>query len=290
VDFAKREKNSQPAIKEAQALKFGLSTLGCPAWSLERVAEAAIEYGYDGVELRLLDGEIISPSLLQANRGRIIRLFGSGKPGVVGLGTSVRFTSADAEERAALAAELRQFIAIAGELGIPLVRVFGGNVVDVASDEEAVPRVAEGIGSCIVEAERAGVIIALETHDDFSRSAMVARALAEVPSRAAGALWDVHHPYRMGEPVAEVWKNLASRLVHVHLKDARRRADGAWDLVLMGEGEVPCREILRALVMRNYDGFVVAEWEKKWHPKIEEPEIAFPQHLEVMRRWIADLA
>ena len=270
-------------------MKFGLSTLGCPAWSLERVAQAASEYGYDGVELRLLDGELISPTLLRVNRGRLVSLFGPGAPVIVGLGTSVRFTSGDAAERATQIAELRAFIAIAGDLGIPLVRIFGGKVVDGASDQEAVRRVADGLRSCLDEAERADVVIALETHDDFSRSAMVAQALAEVPSRGAGALWDVHHPYRMGEPVAEVWKNLATRLVHVHLKDARRRTDGDWDLVLLGEGEVPCREILRALALRDYDGFVVAEWEKKWHPTIEEPEIAFPQHLEVMRRWIADL-
>ena len=270
-------------------MKFGLSTLGCPAWSLERASEAAIEYRYDGVELRLLDGEIITPAILKANRSRLVGLFGSGKPVVVGLGTSVRFTSGDPEVRAAMTAELREFIAIAGGLGIPLVRIFGGSVTDGAGDDEAVRRVAEGLRSCSVDAERAGVVIALETHDDFSRSAMVARALADVPSRAAGALWDVHHPYRMKEPVAEVWTNLSSRLVHVHLKDARRRPDGDWDLVLLGEGEVPCREILRALTMRDYNGFVVAEWEKKWHPEIEEPEIAFPQHIEVMRRWVADL-
>src|SRR6476646_7554368 len=111
-------------------MKFGLSTLGCPAWSLERVAQAASEYGYDGVELRLLDGELISPTLLRANQGRLVSLFGPGKPVVVGLGTSVRFTSGDPNERAAQVAELRAFIAIAGDLGIPLVRIFGGKVVD----------------------------------------------------------------------------------------------------------------------------------------------------------------
>jgi sugar phosphate isomerase/epimerase len=270
-------------------MKFGLSTLGCPGWSLERVAEAAIEFGYDGVELRVLDGEIITPALLRANQPRLARLFGTAGPTLVGLGTSVRFTSSSADERAAQATELLDFIAIAGDLGVPFVRIFGGKIADGATDLEAVERVAEGLRACSDAAKKAGTIIALETHDDFSRSGMVARALAEVPSSSVGALWDVHHPYRMGEALAEVWTNLASRLVHVHLKDARRRVDGEWDLVLLGEGEVPCREILRALVLRDYQGYVVAEWEKKWHPTIEEPEVAFPQHIAVMRRWIADL-
>jgi fatty-acyl-CoA synthase len=93
----------------------------------------------------------------------------------------------------------------------------------------------------------------------------------------------------MGEPTAVVWTNLANRLLHVHLKDAKRRADGGWDLVLLGDGDVPCREILRALVLRGYTGWVVAEWEKKWHPQLADPEIALPQHVAKMRDWIADL-
>src|SRR4029077_20097281 len=78
---------------EALSVKFGLSTLGCPDWTLERVSRAAIELGYDVVELRRLDGEIITPALLKANRGRLLSLFGSGKPVLIGLGTSIRFTS-----------------------------------------------------------------------------------------------------------------------------------------------------------------------------------------------------
>jgi sugar phosphate isomerase/epimerase len=270
-------------------MKFGLSTLGCPGWTLERVAEAAVEYGYDGIELRVLDGEIITPALLRANRVRLVQLFGKGIPALIGLGTSCRFTAASAAERAAQGKELLEFIAIAGDLGVPMVRVFGGKITDGASDEVAIERVSGGLNSCSGAAEASNVVIALETHDDFSRSGMVARALAKVPSRSVGAIWDVHHPYSMGEALAEVWTNLAPRLVHVHLKDARRRLDGGWDLVLLGQGEVPCREILRALVLRDYQGYVVAEWEKKWHPSIEEPEVAFPQHIALMRQWIADL-
>jgi hypothetical protein len=27
------------------------------------------------------------------------------------------------------------------------------------------------------------------------------------------------------------------------------------------------------------------EWEKRWHPEIEEPELALPQHLARLRAW-----
>ena len=56
---------------------------------------------------------------------------------------------------------------------------------------------------------------------------------------------------------------------------------------LMGEGEAPCREILGLIAARRYNGFICAEWEKKWHPEIEEPEFALPQHARVLREWMA---
>ncbi len=28
------------------------------------------------------------------------------------------------------------------------------------------------------------------------------------------------------------------------------------------------------------------EWEKRWHPEIEEPQVALPQHLELLTKWL----
>jgi sugar phosphate isomerase/epimerase len=266
-----------------------MSTLACPAWTLEHAADAAMDLGYQGIELRLIDGDVITPALMRENRYRLRRIFGPGRLDLIGLGTSVRFTSPDAEQRRAQDSDLREFIELARELGAYSVRIFGGNISPESTEADAISWVAQGLANCAPAAEAAGVKLALETHDDFSRSDRVAAALQRVTSPAVGALWDVHHPYRMGESVAETWVNLAGRLTHLHLKDARRRTDGGWDLVLLGDGEVPCREILRALAMRGYAGYVVVEWEKKWHPEIAEPEIALPQHLAKIREWLADV-
>ena len=133
-----------------------------------------------------------------------------------------------------------------------------------------------------------GVTVMLETHDAFCRGQEVARVLAQVDSPRAQAIWDVHHPYRMGESVEDTWDFIGARLGHVHLKDARRRDDGGWDLVLMGQGEVPNRAVIDLLLANGYTGAFSAEWEKKWHPEIEEPEVALPQHAEVLRGWLAN--
>ena len=67
-----------------------------------------------------------------------------------------------------------------------------------------------------------------------------------------GAVWDSHHPHRVGESPADVYANLGRRILLAQVKDARRTPDGDWELVLLGEGEVPVREMLGLLASGGY--------------------------------------
>jgi fatty-acyl-CoA synthase len=62
-------------------------------------------------------------------------------------------------------------------------------------------------------------------------------------------------------------------------------ADG-WQLVLLGDGDIPVEEGLRLLRAIGYEGWISVEWEKKWHPEIAEPEVAFPQYMRVLRKYL----
>jgi hypothetical protein len=39
----------------------------------------------------------------------------------------------------------------------------------------------------------------------------------------------------------------------------------------------------------GYKGFYCFEWEKVWHPELEDPEIAIADYARVMRGYFADL-
>jgi sugar phosphate isomerase/epimerase len=266
--------------------RLAFSTLGCPGWTLEQVVDGARRYGYDGVELRLLDGEPIGPELPAGERARVRRAFaGAGLP-VCCLDTSVRVATGEDPDR--VAAELRALLALASEWEAPLLRVFPGPWPEGRPAEAVYDGVAALLNGVTPEAERRGVAIVIETHDSMSSARAVAEALRRVPSPACGALWDTHHPFRVGERPEEVLDLLGDRILHCHVKDARRddTARTGWDLVLLGEGEVPVRASLDALLARGYAGWVSVEWEKKWHPHIPEPEVALPQHAAVLRDWL----
>jgi fatty-acyl-CoA synthase len=248
-------------------VKLAFSNLAAPAWTLERTVAAVAEYGYDGLELRLLDGEPIDPIALSDETRRSVPDT-LGRVPLVCLDTSI-------ELGGDFAGSLPAALELAREWRAPLVRVFGGPVDDLGD-------VARRLEPALALAERLGVVVALETHDSFASARRVGELLRLVPSPAFGALWDFHHPYRMGESPSQVIEQLGGRIVLVHVKDARRAGE-EWQLVPLDEGEVPVAESLAALRAAGYDGWVSVEWEKRWHPELAEPEVALPHHAQILR-------
>jgi sugar phosphate isomerase/epimerase len=229
------------------------------------------EYGYDGLELRLLDGEPIDPlSLDDAARHAVgTMLTRSGVP-LISLDTSIEL--ARPFER-----ELPAALELASEWGAPAVRVFGG-ASPVLDD------IAQRLESVLDHASELGVTVVLETHDSFASAALVGELLLLVESPSFAALWDVHHPYRVSESPQDVVAALGDRIHLVHVKDARRDGDD-WRLVPLGKGEVPVRESLAVLDAAGYRGWLAVEWEKRWHPELAEPEVALPRELETLKGW-----
>jgi len=269
-------------------VKFTLNTLGAPGWDLEHTARNARAYGYAGVDLRLLDGELISLESVRANRDRLRVLFPADELPIAALATSVRLAAADADARQRASDEARAWIDLAAELSVPVIRVFAARQPPEVDLERSIEVVGDMLARLAGHAATAGVKVGVETHDEFASAATVARALALVPGPWVGAVWDMYHTARMGETPAQALAELGDRVLNVHVKDARRTADG-WQLLLLGEGEIPVKEALRLLRERGYDAFVSVEWEKKWHPELPEPEVAFPQYLALLRDYVREL-
>jgi sugar phosphate isomerase/epimerase len=269
--------------------RIAFSTLAFPGTTLASAASLGRRWGYSGIELRLIDGDLIDPAMPAAARARVKRTLAAAGLPVVAVDSSIRLTSDDPGP------ELRRFLELASDWEAPLVRVFGGPLpADPSPARQQQLKAAAGVlEEAVPLAGRLGVAIGVETHDAFAASSVVARLLALVDPRAldcglVGAVWDSHHPHRMGETPAEVYANLGPRILLAQVKDARRR-DGDWQLVPLGEGEVPVRDMLGLLAARGYPHWISVEWEKRWHPEIEEPEVALPQHLELLTKWLEAL-
>ena len=271
-------------------MKLAFTTLACPDWTFEQCIEAAQRYGYAGLELRLLDGEIISSALTREQRQRVRALAQQASLTIIGLDTSLRVAQTDADMRAQQIREGVALLELARDLEAPFIRVFAGPP-DGVHEEAAIASAVATLESLAQRGQQLGVAIALETHDAFSSSAAVAQVLNHLQDPLVGALWDFLHPYRVGETAQETAQRLSGRLLHVHIKDGQRPQEKyqEWKLTLLGEGDVPTLDMLAALQATGYQGWLSVEWEKKWHPELTEPEVALPQHIAQLREYLSAL-
>ena len=263
-------------------MRLAFTTLACPTWTFEQVADAANRYGYTGLELRLLDGEVVGPDLPAGQQARIRSVCAETGLTLCCLDTSLKVAHPDASLD-----EGYRYLELAAALGTPLIRVFGGppEGEDLA---DATTRAGERLAALAERGRAVGVRVALETHDSFAAGRAVAAALSVVADDYAGALWDTLHPVRVGETAEETLNLLGARLLHLHIKDGNVPPN-INECRLLGEGTVPVQAILRALAGRSYAGWLAVEWEKKWQPQIPEPDIALPQYAETLLGYLREL-
>ena len=57
---------------------------------------------------------------------------------------------------------------------------------------------------------------------------------------------------------------------------------------MTGTGQFPAKRVVALLCAAGFAGHVSFEWEKRWHPTIEEPEVALPHFASWFRQTLAD--
>ncbi len=278
-----------PSARPTARLPLGFSTLGCPSWSWQQVLDAASTEGYAVIELRGLSGEMDLTKRPEFATDRIAasrRELAARGLGVVCLGASATLHETEQSKRAANLDEARRYIELAAALGAPYVRVFGDRCPAGESCEQARARIASGLHELGEHARSRGVTVLIESHGDFTDSASLADILERADSAGVALLWDAHHTFVAGKEEPELTVSRLGRWIrHTHLKDSVA-AGTERRYVLTGTGEVPMRRQVEALARAGYSGFYSFEWEKRWHPEIEEPEVAIPQFARVAKDYL----
>ena len=142
--------------------------------------------------------------------------------------------------------------------------------------------VGENLEKLLLKAEECGVTLLLKTSGIYADTARLRSMLESFASDWLGALWDMHHPYRdFGESADATIKNLGTYVKHVHLRDS----DENGEYQLIGEGNMPIPDMIRALGSINYDGFISLEWKPEWMEDLQDREIIFPYYVNYMSRF-----
>jgi sugar phosphate isomerase/epimerase len=279
--------------QRGERLPIAFSTLGCPKWPWSRVLEQAAAMGYAGLELRGIEGEMDltrRPEFQGTRLAQSVKDLAALDLRITDLGASARMHEADPASRARQLDEGRRFIDLARRLGAPYVRVFGDQIPKGEDKRVTVERVIDGLRTLGEHAKGSDVGVIIESHGDFTDSPTLLELLKGAAMPNVALLWDAHHTFVAGkEEPAHTYKMLGAYVRHTHLKDSKPEGAGV-RYVLTGSGTVPVRETVNVLVRNGYKGYYCFEWEKAWHPEIEEPEVAFPHFARTMKQYLGEAA
>ncbi len=274
--------------RPAPARRLSFSTLGCPDWDLPRIIEFAAQNKYKGVELRGIGAEMFlpqSPYFSKENMRDTKEALRTNKIEIVGLGSSAQLHHTDRATAEKHLDEAKRYIDLAAELGCPYVRVFPEKLGTGAERQKSLDLIAERLLLLGDGAKGRNVRVLLESHGELVSIPDLAYVLERAGANT-GMIWDVVNMWSVTkETPADVWRSLKGHIKHVHLKDVVWEA-GAMRYVLFGKGVAPVREAVGLLDKSNYKGYYSFEWEKRWHPEIEAPEIALAQYPTVIKKYL----
>jgi sugar phosphate isomerase/epimerase len=266
-------------------LPIGFSTLGCPSWDWLKILDFAQQNGFAAVELRGLQGTMDLPSRPEFGAARLAQ----SKKEIADRGLQISCVSSSAnlhsagQQHAEQLADARRFIDLASQLAAPYVRVFGNKLT--APRAPGLEHIAASLRELGNYAGPKNVTVLLESHGDFTDAPTLREILEMAASSHVGLLWDAHNTYVDGrEDPAVTVSQLGKYIRHTHLKDSRM-VGGEDHYVLTGRGGVPVKRQVELLVEAGYAGYYSFEWEKAWHPELEEPDVAIADFARVVTQY-----
>jgi len=239
-------------------MKYSFMSFSTPELSLAEMLDVAKRYGYDGIEPRLDSKHAhgVEVDTTAEQREAIVKQVADAGIALACLATSLRF--ADPAQTDKMVQDSHERIDLAGDLAAPTMRVFGGQLPEGVSREEAIDLLVRSLSSIADHAAERGVILCMETHDDWCNPDHVAAVLKAVDHPAVACNWDIMHPVRTkNATIDESFETLRPWIRHLHIHDGT--GDGI-ELLPIGEGIYDHRRTIELLKTIDYDGYLSGEW------------------------------
>jgi sugar phosphate isomerase/epimerase len=246
-------------------MKFAICNETFGDWPIEQGFEAAVRYGYTGIEVAPFTLGVDANAVTSAARDHYRKTAEKFGLQVIGLHwllaktNGYHLTTAETDVRNRTAAYLRDLVQLCSDLG-GSVMVLGSplqrNFPPEMGHEQATKNAAEVLKQVVPALEERGVRIAVEPlgpqEGNFLNYAHQARELIQlVNSEQVRLHLDVKAMSSEGKPIEDVIQENADLLIHYHANDP--------NLLGPGMGEVDHVPLFRALDEIGYSGWVSVE-------------------------------
>ena len=270
-------------------MKISFSTIGTPDFSWVDIYSMAKDFGFDGIEMRGIGDEIsvvktpeFSAKRLESTKKKLSEL----RLEIPCLDTGCCLK--EEENHDLCIKEVSDYIELADKLKTPYIRLLADKDPEPVADvnDEYVVSVLKELAEIVSKYE--GITLLVETNGVYSDTLRIKRLIENTASDRIAVLWDIHHPYRyMGESPEETIKNIGNLIKHVHVKDSIMENDKP-KYKLMGQGDMPLKNVFASLAEIGYSGYISLEWVKRWDKGLQNAGIAFPHFANYMAEYRAE--
>ena len=246
-------------------MKYAFMTFACPELPLDESLALARRYGYDGIEPRTACGHKHGVELVAdaAQRRDIRKKAEETGIALCCIATGCQYSNPAGAAQAA--EETRAYVDLAADVGSRRLRVFGGVIPDGLDRAESAESIVESLKFVADHAEKRGVIVCIETHDNWCDPEHMAEIMRRVDHPAIAVNWDIMHPVRQTNATMEsAFQTLKPWIKHVHFHDGINDAN-ALKFVPIGEGMVDHKSAVTLLRAMPYNDFLSGEW-IEWKP------------------------
>jgi len=180
--------------------------------------------------------------------------------------------------------EVKRLIGLAQDLNCKYLRIHAYKDDKVKFTEQ---EIYDGVKSVITEllpiAIKSDVTLLIESMGVFADTEKLAEVLDYFACDNVSALWDIHHTHRYPQESAEISvKNLGKHVKHLHIKDSLVGENGEINYCLLGEGDLPIKNVFDSLRSINYEGYVSLELLPEWLKSLGDVDIVLPQFVGYM--------
>lgn len=195
------------------------------------------------------------------------------KLAVSGVPVGNRFTLKDDAKRKEEVKKVQEWVARAADVGATTVRIFAGEQDKDDKLEDAQKRVVAAIEECLLAAEKAGVVLALENHGGITATPDQLLALVKpIKSAWLGVNIDTGN-FKTDDPYADVAK-IAPYGVVCQVKTEVNPGGKKKEEADLGK-------VVTTLKDAKFDGYVVLEYEAA-----EDASVAVPKYVKELRKLI----
>lgn len=304
-------------------MKLGFVSAILPECSLEEVAQTAKQAGYECVELmcwpvgkseRRYAGvtHVDVTNFKKSDAARVNDIMAAAGVTISGLGYYPNPLCADPAESKAYIEHIKKVIDASALLGVGIMNTFIGRDQTKTIDENW-PRFLKTWKPVIERAEGKGVKVCIEncpmsfTRDEWPGGKNLAvsprvwrRMFEDIPNANFGLNYDPSHLVWQKMDYIKPLRDFASRMFHVHAKDARLDQERLDDVGLLaypaeyhtpklpGLGEINWGRFMSVLSSTGYQGAVCVEVEDRaYEGSLENRKAALYQSCRYLRQFVA---